>query len=418
MTPHMPPRSRSSVSVVGAVTIVVALGGCKFDNRPLLARREPPPAAPALGPLDPTYGQAAPAAYPPPVQAYAYPQRAYAISRVVHQRPPSYAFAYGDEQPWAWEVADQGLMFAEPVDDDWRYYYYEPGEAYPYFVQDAQYGYAYGEGGVLLALFDAAGALIAADRYHDYAPRASRYWTRAYDLNRTYWRSPRHHVEETVWREWSPRLVSNHDRWFRAVSAQPAWSEAMRHDNGRHLGWYKDRARPVAVPERGRERERQIAVAAPPQPRREVRAEHAPPQRAHAWKEARQDWRPEPQRGPGPQPRRQDRPSGDHGQKGWGGSHGGADQGGGHDKGGQDHGGRGKGGPAFAQAADAHGRPAASRGPAHGAGQPKEAHPGGGPHGGAPHGGGGHDKGGGHGKGGGGNQKGGGGHKGGHEHGR
>lgn len=236
-------KFRPAAGLMGATALSVALSACKIDNRPLLAWGSPPPAdyaGPALGPLDPG------AAYLPADQAYVYPQRAYAMSRVVYQRPPSYAFAYGDEQPWVWDVADDGLIFAEPYEDDWRYYYYGPGDAYPYFVQDPHYGYAYGDGGVLLALFTAAGALIAADRYRDYAPRADYYWDHAYDLNRSYWGSPRYRVEEAVWRERAPLVYATHERWFRGFEARPDWREAVRrgdwrHDNGLHLGWYKDR---------------------------------------------------------------------------------------------------------------------------------------------------------------------------------
>ncbi|CAN7505797.1 hypothetical protein LJR225_003607 [Phenylobacterium sp. LjRoot225] len=331
---------RPAASLLGAGALALTLGGCKIDNRPLLARGEPPPAAPALGPLDPALVTAMPAAYPAPDQAYAYPQRAYAMSQVVRQRPPSYAFSYGDEEPWAWDAADQGLMFAEPVDDSWRYYYYEPGAVRPYFIQDRDYGYAYGTNGVLLALFDAAGALIAADRYHDYGPRASGYWTRAYDLQQSYRRSPRRHVEETVWRERAPAFAASHDRWFRTVSTQPAWNQALRRDNGRHLGWYKAHGAPDR-PERvrterdrgGRDRSdhdrgRQIAVATPsPQPRREAHAERPPPRAVHDRKAARQEVRPH------AAPNQKVRPE----------SH---------------------GGQAFARAAGDHGRPAASHGPA------------------------------------------------------
>lgn len=327
-------------TLVGASALALTLGGCKFDNRPLLARGEPPPAAPALGPLDPTYGQVTPAAYLPPDQAYVYPRRAYAMSRLVHQRPPSYAFGYGDEQPWVWDAPDEGLMFAEPVDVGWRYYYYEPGEAYPYFVQDADYGYAYGGNGVLLALFDAAGVLIAADRYHDYAPRASRYWTRACDLNRVYWRSPRYPVQETAWRERGPRLMSSQDRWFRGVSAQPAWIQAQRHDNGRRLGWDKGHG----PPDRGARFARAAPPALAPQARPAIHAERAPPPReAHAWKQARQEMRP--QAASGPRERRDAHR-----------------------------------GPAFARAAEGRARPAFAHGP--GPAQPRPDHARGGPHGG------------------------------------
>jgi len=223
----MTPTFRPAVSLLATTALALTLGACKIDNRPLLARGGPPPAElaapPAPPPLEP-YASMAPA--PTEVRAYAYPQRAYAMSRTVYQRPPSYAFAYGEEQPWVWDDGDQGTMFVEPIDDGYRYYYYEPGEAYPYFVQDPDYGYAYGANGGLVALFAATGVLIAADHYRDYAPSAERYWTRGYDLDQTYRRSPRYPVDATVWRERAPALVSGHDRWFRAASAQPAWREA------------------------------------------------------------------------------------------------------------------------------------------------------------------------------------------------
>jgi len=256
---------RLVAGLMGTSAMTLSLAACKFDNRPLLARNDARPAydaAPALGPLDPGYGPA-PAALPP-MQAYAYPERAYTVSRAAYQRPPSYAFAYDNGQPWAWDVADEGLMFAEPYGgDDWRYYYYEPGEDYPYYVQDADYGYAYGDDGALLALFTAAGVLIGADRYDEYRPRAGYYWTRAEDLNRNYYRAPRYRVEDAVWRERAPVVFRSQDRWYRAFEAQPGWREAARHDNGRHLGWYKDRD-DQGRNDQGRG-QRQFAYAAPPQ---------------------------------------------------------------------------------------------------------------------------------------------------------
>ena len=254
---------RPAVSLLATTALALTLGACKIDNRPLLARGGPPPAEPVAAPPP-----IQPAAYPQPTQAYAYPQRAYALSRTVYQRPPSYAFDYGEEQPWAWDDGDQGTMFAEPIDDGYRYYYYEPGAAYPYFVQDSDYGYAYGANGGLVALFAATGALIAADHYRDYAPRAERYWTRGYDLDRTYRRSPRYPVQTAAWRERAPAVASGHDRWFRAASAQPAWREAA----AAHPAWSRGGGRP------GRE----FAAAPTPLPAFGPEARGGPGQRREA----------------------------------------------------------------------------------------------------------------------------------------
>lgn len=261
-------KHRPATALLASSALAMALGGCKFDNRPLLARNDaPPPAyagAPALGPLDPGQAAYAPApiaaAYPEPAQtyAYAYPQRAYAISRAVYDAPPNYAFGYGEEQPWAWDVADDGMMFAEPIDDGYRYYYYDPGDPYPYFVQDPDYSYAYGDGGALIAIFGAAGALLAADQYGPLEYRAHDYWRRGYSMDEAYQRSPRQAVDPQVWRARAPAVTAGHDRWFQAAAAQPAWRSAAaqipagydpRRDNGRQFG----------LPARGR----QVAMAAP-----------------------------------------------------------------------------------------------------------------------------------------------------------
>jgi hypothetical protein len=242
-------RSRSFTALLGVSAAAASLAGCKVDNRPVLAWVRPDlyeAAAPPPGPLEPGYAQ--PVAYLPPAQAYAYPARAYRVSRAYYDRPPSYAFAYEGEQPWVWQAGDADWMFVEPYDEGYRYYYYEPGEAYPYYIQDADYGYAYDDSGALIALFTAAGALLSASVYDDYHDRAYGYWNRGYALESAYWSSPRYVVDDAIWRERAPILTGRRDRWVQAFSAQPAWREAIArgdyalpHDNGRHLGWYKNR---------------------------------------------------------------------------------------------------------------------------------------------------------------------------------
>ncbi len=400
---------RPAASLAATAALALVLGGCKPDHRP-------PPQAdaglPQPGPLDPA--AVAPAAYgyaPPPAQAYAYPKRAYAVSRAVYSRPPTYAFAYGDEQPWVWDAADDGQMFAEPIADGWRYYYYEPGEAYPYFVQDPDYGYAYSDSGALIALFAATGALLGADQYAPVEYRARDYWRRGYDLDTTWRRSPRYQVDEQVWRERAPTLIQTQSRWFQAASARPAWRDAptmlppeLRHDHGRHLGWFKDHDRQVATAPPPPEAMRGQAWRPPernstPPARQDVQAEHgrrAPPPQAFAraepprpayahgpepWRETRHEaprWNP-PQAQPHHEARmaRAERPEPPRVAQDGGRGHGrGGLGGGGHERG-------GGGPPASAASAEQHGQAAAWRAPAPPG--PPQGHPGeggGGRHGG------------------------------------
>lgn len=231
----------------------IALAGCKIDNRPLLARGEPEPAAVALpqpGPIDPNTGAPVYAAYPSggelfPAQAYPYAERAYALDRAFYDAPPDYGFYYGDEEPWVWETADDDLMFAEPYGDDYRFYYYEPGYDYPYFVRTADYGYAFGPDGALIALFDAAGALIGADQYDRYYPEARQYWTRGYDMRQDYGRAPRQAVNPQVWSRQGPVVARAEQTWINAPATQPSWRQWRASDAGRAVVQRVDTVRPA-----------------------------------------------------------------------------------------------------------------------------------------------------------------------------
>lgn len=283
--------------LLAASGLALTLAGCKVDNRPLLARNSaqpvdyaalPQPGLPGAEPYGAdAYGGNLPPPPPPlpPARAYPYAERAYGLDRAFYQEAPDYGFAYADEEPWVWQAADDSLMFAEPYGDDYRFYYYEPGATYPYFVRTSDYGYAYDRTGGLLALFDAAGALIRGDNYARYYPDARRYWSRGSDLRATYARAPRRAIDPGVWTERAPRIARIEQPWMAAPERQPAWREWRasagpavvqrferqrparaiaaegRTDNGRHLGWDQGRHegwnnRPAAGP--------MIAQAAPP----------------------------------------------------------------------------------------------------------------------------------------------------------
>jgi hypothetical protein len=419
----------NTVPLLAASALALTLAGCKVDNRPLLARfsGQPPPAGaalpqPGLPDIDAAAGYPADYTPPPPPglppapvaeRAYPYAERAYAMDRIAYAAPPAYGFAYGGEQPWAWQAPDDSLMFAEPYGDAYRFYYYEPGAAYPYFVRDPGYGYAYGPDGALLALFDAAGALIAADQYDRYYPNARSYWSRGYDLQRAYGGGRRYAVDPDLWAARAPRLRQMEQDWIAAPQRQPAWrdwragpgarfaaaalappgSAAPAHvDNGRHLGW--ERGRHLGWDKQaGGPR---VASAAPPR-----QVEKLPVPSPHGRDRVQRPPQAAESGGPRPHGGRHAEFAGATAPQGGGR---GAHEGGGHGRG---------GGPAMAQAAQPSGQnggPGGGHGGGHGrwGGQPAApaaAPPqGGGPHGqgGGEHGhGGGHGNGGGQGKGGG-----------------
>lgn len=157
-----------------------------------------------------------------PQQVYGYADAACGFQGALGDAPPDYAFSYDDVEPWAWQATDNSMMFAEPIDDGYRYYYYRPGETEPYFVRDPYYAYGFA-GGMLAALYAADGAIVP---FADYGPRvlyASRYFARGRDLYATWRRAPRRAVLAGSWATRRPLIVASYDRWSGGRVRQPAW---------------------------------------------------------------------------------------------------------------------------------------------------------------------------------------------------
>lgn len=222
----MSARLRPVLLASASAALALGLSGCKLDNRPPAADYAYAPSAAALPYAQPAQVAATAAAY----DGYALAQRAYAHDRVAYRQPPAYGFAYGGVEPWVWQADDDDLMFAEPIDDGYRFYYYEPGEAYPYFVRDRDYGYAYGPGGVLAALFDSGGVPLPQDRLYGVAPTAGRYLARGHDLRQVYYREPRVAVAEPAWTRRAPLIEAAQRPWIAAAERQPAFREPPRRE--------------------------------------------------------------------------------------------------------------------------------------------------------------------------------------------
>jgi len=260
-----------------ACASVLALSACKDNPPPAPTTYDYASAAPALVNLN------APTGY----DGYAPAERAYAFDRVAYETPPSYGFRYGDEDRWAWRTADDYSMYAEPYDDGYRTYYYAPGDNYPYFVRDDDYGYGYGPDGTLVAVYDSYGLLLPEDRLYLMAAVAGSYLLRAsairgYALDDRY-RMP---VTEVYWSTWAPRYYGAQQVWYAAPERQPQWREWRARNEtqsvqfmprGQVLRWSKadnrawkdyekaDRKAWQQEDKAWRKSGRQVAMAAPPQ---------------------------------------------------------------------------------------------------------------------------------------------------------
>jgi hypothetical protein len=285
-----------------ACASVLALSACKDDQPPAPAAYDYASAAPALVNLN------APAGY----DGYAPAERAHAFDRVAYEVPPSYGFRYGDEDRWAWRTADDYSMYVEPYDDGYRTYYYGPGDDYPYFIRDDDYGYGYGPDGALVAVYDSYGVLLPEDRLYVLAAVAGSYLLRAtairgYALDDRY-RMP---VTEIYWSTWAPRYYGSQQVWYAAPEREPLWREWRARNEtqsvqfiprGQVLRWSKadnrawkdyekvDRKAWKEEDKAWRKSGRQVALAAPTQASRETfgpRQERADARGAQRREEAR-----------------------------------------------------------------------------------------------------------------------------------
>lgn len=170
--------------MLGAAAL--ALTACKLDRSPTAA-----PQFAAAAPFDlglapgydalPTASQPIPVYYAPQPVAQDYWNNAYSQGQSYYDQPPSY-FPYNGATPLVW---NQGSMITRIVEalvgGGQREYYYQPGAAYPYFVRDPQYAYAYNDGR-LIAAYDPYGRPLAETVLVERAPIAGRYLVRAQTL--------------------------------------------------------------------------------------------------------------------------------------------------------------------------------------------------------------------------------------------
>jgi hypothetical protein len=227
------------LATAATIALAAALSACsKGSDQQMMAAT--PPALPATLPLDaspstawPTAPEVAALPEAKPVRTvrvanqrdyYGYADAAYDYQDVLNDAPPDYYFDYDGVDPWAWEGYDQSVVFLEPVDDGYRYYYYRPGADEPYFVRDPYYGYGY-DNGQLAVVYDSYGAVVP---YNDYGARldyAGRYLSRGRDLYMASRRGDRRAVSAANWAARSDAISAAQARWSMVRERQPQWRD-------------------------------------------------------------------------------------------------------------------------------------------------------------------------------------------------
>ncbi|HEY2660043.1 MAG TPA: hypothetical protein VGI79_10000 [Caulobacteraceae bacterium] len=187
---------RSTLMTRSAILAVLgaglALAGC---NQAPTAQQAPPPQAalPLTTANTPPIVDAPLATQLPPAPRariarvansrdnYAYADQAYSQSYGLGDAPPDYTFDYNGSRPWVWRADDNSERVVEPLAGGDRYYYYRPGQEYPYLVRDPDYTYGY-DNGALVVIYDRNGRLLPPDDLDRRADYAGRYLARGRDL--------------------------------------------------------------------------------------------------------------------------------------------------------------------------------------------------------------------------------------------
>jgi hypothetical protein len=258
--------TRISLRRASATALALALAACGQQRQASIDNTAAAQNVQALGALPPlpevqplAEGPATPVRYAPPVSRlpstqtlgyadapqdarYAWIDRADWISDTIGDAPPDYYFDYDGVEPWAWQTSGDYLTYAEPIDDGYRYYYYEPGADYPYLVRDPQYSYGYRDGRIA-TIYDRQGRYLAAGEARRQAESASRYYARARALRVAARGNDRRGVAAAQWAARRPVIAAARTDWREARQRVPDW-QAYRQ---RHAADESQRLQPERV---------------------------------------------------------------------------------------------------------------------------------------------------------------------------
>ena len=227
------------------MTVRVLLAGVAAAALLAACDRQPatPPAAPAEPaavaaeiPLAPAAPEALPPAPParvaaaPADQGERYWREAEEDDRYYDDRPPSYAYDYGEEAPAVWLDGEMVRRVVERLAGGGeRSYYYRPGQDRPYYVQDPDYGYGYDDGALVTVYDVRRRQALDREATRARAAAAGRYLARSQALRRAALqadRQDRRQLDAEQWQRWQSRQ----DRRAASTAPPPAVVPPPRDD--------------------------------------------------------------------------------------------------------------------------------------------------------------------------------------------
>lgn len=153
---------------------------------------------------------------------YGYIDRAYSMGQAFADTPPDYAVDYQGTRPWIWRTGNGAYRIVERLPQGERYYYYEPGQDRPFFVQDPDYGYAY-DNGALAAVYGPGGVELADALAARRAQEASRYMYRAEQLYRASQYEQRQSAYASEWAMRRDNIRAQEAMWQQEQASNAQW---------------------------------------------------------------------------------------------------------------------------------------------------------------------------------------------------
>lgn len=178
----------------------------------------------------------------PSDDSYAWLALASMIGGTFGDAPPDYYFDYGDVEPWVWETEDHYIRYAEPLDDGYRYYYYEPYAVRPFLIRDPDYSYGYRDDR-LVVIYDDHGRVLDGRRAWHQRRAAANYYARARSLHQHWQDSPRYGVSAPRWDSRRDIVTREQRQWDRARDRQNGWRNwDTRNERAIGSHWVGERA--------------------------------------------------------------------------------------------------------------------------------------------------------------------------------
>lgn len=170
--------------------------------------------------------------------AYYWIDDAYSLLDAIGDAPPDFTFAFDRGEAWGWRTDSGYELYAEPLSDNTiRYYYFEPDNDSPFFVQDERFGFGYRDGR-LAAVYDSDGQALSAREGGLYRTDAARLYSRARAIHAAAqddgeWDS----IDASYWAQQVATVIEIRLRWSNGVT--------------RHSGWKRWHDRPGSMRRRG-----------------------------------------------------------------------------------------------------------------------------------------------------------------------